>query len=673
MNKFEQQLVDAKKRFRTRLLIVGLGGFSLLFVALFVIYWTRAVSVHITPQEAAYLSDLSISDGVGLVIAGKVFSLGKQAELLVKAKGFYDETIEIDFGSGIRNISVNMREVPSQVVITTTPASEKTQWLLNGKTKFVGERFVRNMLSGLKSVEIDHPYFVEEVVEFEVERAKSVLLEVELKPISRNLVIQSVPDKAQVEINGELVGQTPVEVELEGGVHNLNVSRSGYFTATDTIEVTNTSNDLLRDFILKTKLAFVGVTVSPTGGMLTVDGLITNPSSKISLTPNQNHVLRYEKEGYISQSSNINLKPEEQTKISFQLQEETGQVIVKSHPVAEILVDGKSFGNTPQDLKLQTIPQTIVLRQEGYRAEEISITPDANSPLLVQKILQTEFEVQMSQAANMVTNSAGIKMKLFDPRVNSRGRYTMGAPRNETGQRANEFLREVELTKPFYVGTTEVTEGQFASFKGSKPGNPDFPVKNVSWTHVVEFCNWLSKQEGLELVYNFANGIVIGFNPKANGYRLLTEAEWEWLARVAGRSKKFKFVWGNKTTIPPRSGNFADESGKKTLARIIPRYNDGFPSIAPVGSFPADPAGLHDVAGNVSEWVHDVYSLIPPKPNQVELNPFGEQIGTSHVIKGSNFRSATVTEMRSSFREGLTEEQEEIGFRIARYVYGKEG
>ena len=672
MNKFEQQLVTAKKRFRTRLLFVGLGGFSLLLIALFVIYWTRAVSVHVTPQEAAYLSNLSISDGVGLVVAGKVFSLGKRAELLVKAKGFYDETIDIDFGSGVRNISVNMREIPSQVVIATTPASEKTQWLLNGKTKFVGERFVQKMLSGSNSIEIDHPYFKKESVEFEVERAKSVLLEVELEPISRNLVIQSVPDKALVEINGKQVGKTPVEVGLAGGVHNVNVSRSGYFTATDTIEVTNRSNDLVRDFILKTKLASVGVSVSPAGGMLTVDGLLTNPSSRISMTPNQNHVIRYEKEGYISQSRNINLKPEEQTKISFQLQKETGQVMVKSNPIAEILVDGKSFGDTPQNLELQTIPQTITLRREGYRAIEVPITPDANSPLLVQENLQTEFEVQMSQATDMLTNSVGIKMKLFDP-SKSKGRYTMGAPRNETGQRANEFLREVELTKPFYVGTTEVTEGQFASFKGSKSGNPDLPVKDVSWTHVVEFCNWLSKQEGLEPVYEFSNGVVIGFNPKANGYRLLTEAEWEWLARVAGRPNKFKFVWGDETTIPPRSGNFADESGKNSLARIIPRYSDGFPSIAPVGSFPADPAGLHDIAGNVSEWVHDVYSLIPPKPNQVELNPFGESIGTSHVIKGSNFRSATVTEMRSSFREGLSEGQEEIGFRIARYVYGKEG
>ena len=672
MNKFDQQLVVARKRFRARLLFAGLGILLLLLIAAAINYWTRAVSVNITPQEAALISEMSISNGIGIVIAGKVFSLGRQVDLLIQAKGFYDETPTVDFGSGIRNLSVNMREVPATVEISTIPASSGTQWSLNGERVFVGAKFVQKMLAGTKSFEINHPYFKKESIDIDVERGEFVSLEVQLKPVSRSLSINSVPEQALVEIDGRQYGRTPLKIDsLEGGVHNLSVSLSGYLTATDTIEITNKSNDLVRDFVLSMKMAFVQAKVSPSGGMFTVDGLLVDPSSAFPVTPSQNHILGYEKEGYVSQSRSINLKPDERLDVQFQLEEETGQVVVRSSPESEIILNGKSIGTTPKQLDLQTVPQSLTLKRDGYRAVDVQITPDASAPLLVEKTLQKEFDVLMSEAPPMITNSVGVKMKLFNPANDSKGKFTMGAPRNEKGQRANEILRNVELTKPFFAGTTEITEGQFARFKGNQVAKPDLPIRNVSWIDVVEFCNWLSKKEGLEPVYEIANGWVANFNPQANGYRLLTEAEWEWLARVAGRQKKVRFVWGDETTIPAGSGNLADESGKQVLEKIIPRYKDGYPSVAPVGSFPTDSAGLHDMAGNVSEWVHDVYMLLPSQSAELEVDPFGAPFGSSHVIKGSNFRSASLTEIRSSFREGLDKGKDMVGFRIARYVYGK--
>tara|TARA_B100000315_G_C14519417_1_gene560792 strand:- start:710 stop:1474 length:765 start_codon:yes stop_codon:yes gene_type:complete len=248
----------------------------------------------------------------------------------------------------------------------------------------------------------------------------------------------------------------------------------------------------------------------------------------------------------------------------------------------------------------------------------------------------------------------------------------MGAPRSEPGQRANEFLRHIELKKPFYAGKFEVTQEQFSKFKktASLASTPNIPVTSISWLEAISFCNWLSFQENLKPFYVVDNNKLRGFNPTSDGYRLLTEAEWEWLSRKALRSKQTKFSWGDDVTLPPMTGNIADENAKGLVQFYVPNYNDGFPDIASVGSFNPEKSGLFDLVGNVSEWVHDFYSLVPPSVEKVEVDPLGPKRGELHVLKGSNWRSGTLTELRASFREGLADGRDDIGFRVARYLYG---
>ncbi|MDA7969048.1 MAG: formylglycine-generating enzyme family protein, partial [Gammaproteobacteria bacterium] len=192
---------------------------------------------------------------------------------------------------------------------------------------------------------------------------------------------------------------------------------------------------------------------------------------------------------------------------------------------------------------------------------------------------------------------------------------------------------------------------------------------NVSWADAAGFANWMSARDKLQPAYELRDGRIAGFNPRADGYRLLSEAEWEWLARVAGRIRTGRFVWGNTETIPKGSGNFADESAKGAVPKYIPRYDDGYAGVAPVGSFAPDPAGLYDVAGNVSEWVHGAHDLRPPAP-ETQVNPFGPVRGAERVVKGASFRSASLVELRASYRQGVSRARDDVGFRVARYVYG---
>ncbi|RKZ78426.1 MAG: hypothetical protein DRQ35_06010, partial [Gammaproteobacteria bacterium] len=154
------------------------------------------------------------------------------------------------------------------------------------------------------------------------------------------------------------------------------------------------------------------------------------------------------------------------------------------------------------------------------------------------------------------------------------------------------------------------------------------------------------------------------------GYRLLTEAEWEWLARKAGKSVQTLFVWGNERVIPKNAANIADESANGKVNVFVSKYNDGYSKAAPVKSFTKETSGLYDQAGNVSEWTHDSYSIVLPESGKVVQDPFDLTTDSSHVVKGANWRSGSITELRPSFREGLINSRDDLGFRIGRYVYG---
>jgi len=120
------------------------------------------------------------------------------------------------------------------------------------------------------------------------------------------------------------------------------------------------------------------------------------------------------------------------------------------------------------------------------------------------------------------------------------------------------------------------------------------------------------------------------------------------------------------------SGNIADENARGQVSRYVPNYTDGHTELAPVGSYKPEKSGLSDLAGNASEWVHDFYSLVPPDNKIVELDPVGPRDGALHVIKGSNWRSGTITELRAAFRDGMATGRDDLGFRVARYLYGGE-
>ena len=100
----------------------------------------------------------------------------------------------------------------------------------------------------------------------------------------------------------------------------------------------------------------------------------------------------------------------------------------------------------------------------------------------------------------------------------------------------------------------------------------------------------------------------------------------------------------------------------------MPNYTDGYAGIAPVGKFKKDLSGLFDLTGNVREWVHDTYSVQPPVSNIIEIDPISTSLGRNRVVKGSSWRSGTRSTLRAAYRDGLVNRQDDVGFRVGRYL-----
>jgi len=209
------------------------------------------------------------------------------------------------------------------------------------------------------------------------------------------------------------------------------------------------------------------------------------------------------------------------------------------------------------------------------------------------------------------------------------GKFMMGSPTSEKERRGEETQHEVTLTKPFYMGKYEVTQEQWEAVMGNNPSSKTkgakLPVTNVSWEDCQEFIKKL--------------------NAKTNGgYRLPSEAEWEYACR-AGTTTAYSF--GDKIT--PKDANYVDSKIDKPVA---------------VGSYKPNAFGLYDMHGNVYEWCEDWYGDYRVG---TATDSKGAETGELRVLRGGSFY-IFASSARSSNRGGFTPSirKGSDGFRLAR-------
>jgi len=239
----------------------------------------------------------------------------------------------------------------------------------------------------------------------------------------------------------------------------------------------------------------------------------------------------------------------------------------------------------------------------------------------VQKEAAKRLQKEMEEKADL-GKGLNLEMVLIPP-----GKFMMGSPTSEKKRRIDETQHEVTITKPFYMGKYEVTQEQWEAIMGNNPSETTgakLPVTRVTWFTSQEFIKKL-------------NGKTTG------GYRLPTEAEWEYACR-AGTSTAF---------------SVGDRATKNDF-----NY-DGL-STKPVGSYKPNAFGLYDMHGNVWEWCEDWYG---PYPNGKVNDPLGAANGTHRILRGGRFGFAE-WDSRSANRDNYGVPPNngfaDSGFRLAR-------
>ncbi len=154
-----------------------------------------------------------------------------------------------------------------------------------------------------------------------------------------------------------------------------------------------------------------------------------------------------------------------------------------------------------------------------------------------------------------------------------------------------------------------------------QPGKENHPMLEVSWYGAAAYCNWLSERQGLRPCYNLSNW---DCDFAADGYRLPTEAEWEYAAR--GGLERSKYPWGNEED--PTKTNWWGSGD--------PFEKDPYPRTTPVGFYPPNGFGLYDMAGNVWEWCNDWYGL-SYYDFKIKDNPRGPASGSARVTRGGSW------------------------------------
>ncbi len=508
-------------------------------------------------------------------------------------------------------------------------------------------------------------------------------LQLALDPAWAEVTIASEPAGAAILVDGEAAGTTPATVEILQGERQVILQLPAYADWQETLAIeAGVPRDLGR-VELQPAAGRLELTSVPGGANVTLDGEFQGQTPvTLELAPGRDHRLAVLKPGYRRHTETVQLPAGGSDSRTVTLKPRLGEVRFDISPADAVLrINGRPVGRGSQTLSLPAVEQAVEVALDGHETVRRRVTPRPGLEQLVQVSLRTEKAARMARLKPEITTSLGQTLLLFNPvdaagGSSTPGDFTMGASRREPGRRANEVLHPVSLRRMFYLQTTEVTNAQFRLYQkdhhsGQVEGNSlnreHQPVVQVSWQQAASFCNWLSEREGLPPFYRQTQGIVTGFDPSSTGYRLPTEAEWAWAARVNGDTL-LKFPWEGGVFPPTHPvENYADSRSAFITGRTLAGYDDGHAVSATVASFGPNHNGLFDLGGNVSEWVHDVYT-IPAATGVTETDPLGPQTGDNFVIRGASWAHSKIQELRLSYRDYGQAGRDDVGFRIARYA-----
>jgi formylglycine-generating enzyme required for sulfatase activity len=672
--------LPGKKQVRTRLRngIIAFFVFLILCVAFVLIAAPVRFTIIPSPDSSSlrgFPPPVKVGDRY-LALPGSYYVVA-QKEGYRKLK----ESIKVKYGSD-SSLTYKLLKLPGLLEVVSQPVTG-AEVLVDGSVIGYTPLSPTELEAGNYELSIVAQRYLPDVQTVEIQGMDiRQSIEVTLKPGWGTLQIESEPEGADVLLNGEVVGQTPLKTEPMRGNYRMELRKEGWQPILDNVKIELGVTLTMPQFEFRKVDGKLELTSEPSGARVMLNNEFRGYTPiTLNIISEEDHQLSLSKSGFVTALRSIRVERDKPKIVDIPLEPEYGTVFIISQPVdAELTVDGsKVKGPASQRLRLTALPHTIEVSKTGYESFSTTLTPTVNVSKKLNVQLRSAQEVRNEniQPENTTAEGQVLRRILLSEPV----QFQMGTSRRERGRRSNEAQYQVKLTRTFYISETEVTNAEFQKYwqkhdskdeSGLVLNEADQPVTSVSWDQAVAYLNWLSQKDGLPPAYEKKGKKMVAIVPTTTGYRLPTEAEWVFVTRYEGGKsddmKPLKYPWGSNRNPPKNSGNYADSSAPGFLPIIIKDYTDGYSVAAPVGMFPANAVGIYDLGGNVSEWCHDCYDIHSSSQAKVLSDPTGPATTKYHVVRGASWRHGSITELRLSYRDYSDKFRNDLGFRIARYA-----
>lgn len=500
--------------------------------------------------------------------------------------------------------------------------------------------------------------------------------------------ITSSPPGATLRINGLPKGETPWKGLLAPGPATVALSATNYKTLEKRVVISPPSGGAPQKLAFSLLPAFGRLTVEgPKGAEVWVDGVKKGqlPWSSDPLGAGT-HLVEVRRLGHKPMRQSIDLGEGQRRALEFDPKARTATVHIVTRTAdgtevaAALTLDGLQVGRTPMVLRdiLPGLHRLVVQDVAGHYEPM-----DLRLQLAPGSVTKREIKLAASTAA---------------PKGYVRilpGDFMMGSPAAESGRDPDEGPRHaVRITREFLLKEREVTQSEWRALMGTEPWRfrscgPQCPVESVSWWDALAYCNARSRSEGLRECY-----VLQGCNDKppgaglecravrfsgldCPGYRLPTEAEWEFAARAGTDTAAYSghlVIQGERDApilepIAWYSGNSdVSYAGGRDCRRWEGRPKRGITCGAhPVGTKQPNAFGLYDMLGNVWEWVWDYHGTYVP--STLVADPTGLTTGSTRVYRGGSWATqAWTVRAACRFNNAPTYRDDSLGFRPARSV-----
>ncbi len=589
-------------------------------------------------------------------------------------------------------------KLPDETTLIITSNQNKAQVYLDGKQIGTTENkvFSGNVTLGPHQIELRKSGFQTKQVSHNI-TMKDNRLEINLDPaIPAAVTITTEPEGATIYIDNVYFEISSKSGFFYEGTYPLKIEKDGYGTIEENITITEPETK--KHYILKDIRATLTIKTNPEASITINSAVYKGGIDKLKLNPQTINVT-VEQELCETINETYILKDNENKVIELYPKDISATLTINTSENATIKLNGKSY-NKVKNLKLpssvveievshpnaETIRQIVTLKHGDNQV--LDIYPEIEVGTIIVVTIPTSASIRLIGDTGeyytaigrksfsdipigtyeLVVNNDGYKSHketirlTIDNTVQKQisleegsdipdtfvfvqgGTFQMGS---NDGDDDEKPVHSVTVSD-FYIGKYEVTQAEWQEVMGNNPSffkGDNNPVEQVTWYDVVDFCNKKSRKDGLEEVYSgSAKNIKCDFSK--NGYRLPTEAEWEYAASGGNKSQGYKYSGSNKINqIAVYKGN----NNKSTKA---------------VGGKKANELGIYDMSGNVWEWCWDWYGGYSSRS---QTDPVGPTSGYRRVGRGGSW-NGSATRCRVAYRSyrNPTAGYCYIGFRLAR-------